>query len=444
MMDAGSISLARHFARRVRDMESPPPEVILAAQRSIYDTVGVMLAGRNHPVVRTLAGLPCAPGNAPLVSGGFASAETSALVNGAAAHVWDFDDTCYTGIQHASAVILPVLLGLAAERGSSPEALVRAFVAGSEIAYELGALCGDQHYFSGWWSTVTFGLIGAVAGAGCLMDLDEDALTNAIGMAGAAAGGTKSVFGSDAKPVLVGETGQRAIRFARMAGAGLTGPEAGFEGPTGFLACHDAMPLPATLPTPQWRLVTQGVLFKTNPVCSAAQAAIEAMGQVMRDTGLTPTDIDSIEVETSELVAVSLVQDAPRRPSQAQFSMPYALACTALHGKVRFQDLAPDALSDPRKQAIMARVRWAKTDRFDTAEMRATAPEPARVTIIDQSGQRHSAECLTAYGMPQRPLSETDLIEKFTTAAAFAELPNIESRINGFDPVATITVAAQS
>lgn len=429
-------------------MQAPPPEVIRAAQRSIYDTLGVMLAGRKHPVVHALAGLPTDPGPAPLVSGGFATADSAALLNGAAAHVWDFDDTCYSGIQHASAVILPVLLGLAGERGASLKALVHAFVAGSEIAYELGELCGEQHYFSGWWSTVTLGLIGAVAAAGSLIDLDEDALTSAIGMAAAASGGTKAVFGSDAKPVFVGETAQRAIRFARWAEAGLSGPEAGFEGATGFLARHDALPRQACphapLPDPHWRLLRKGVLFKTNPVCSAAQAAIEAMGDVMRHSELTPDDIARIEVETSALVAVSLVHDAPRCPAQAQFSMPYALACTALHGKVRFQDLAPDAVSDPRKLSLMGRIHWARCERLDTAEMRATAPEPAHVTIVDHTGQSHSSECLTAYGMPQRPLSDQDLMEKFKTAAAFADLQTIESRLNGFDPIATLSVAAKS
>ena len=56
-----------------------------------------------------------------------------------------------------------------------------------------------------------------------------------------------------------------------------------------------------------------------------------------------------------KLVYESLVFPNPSTPQEMQFSLPYALACAALHGRVRFEDLAPGAIS-PIKAALMARV----------------------------------------------------------------------------------------
>ena len=230
-----SDALSRHFAQFASMPPKPPDAVVRAADRAILDTLGVMIAGGAHPATRRLAhALPQHPGSAALAVGGFADSETTALINGMAAHVWDFDDTSYTGIMHGSAVVLPTVMALAAAVGADGDAIRNAFIAGSEIAYVLAETCGHGHYFHGWWSTVTFGLVGATAAAGAICGLTEAQMAAALGLAAAAAGGSKAVFGSDAKPFLVGDTARRAIGFARMAGAGLTCPVQGFEEGTGF------------------------------------------------------------------------------------------------------------------------------------------------------------------------------------------------------------------
>ena len=234
----------------------------------MLDTLGVMLAGGAHPSVRALAAAAArGEGRAALATGGRADAEAAALVNGAAAHVWDFDDTSYTGIMHGSAVVLPAGMALAQEVSSGAGALRRAFVAGSEVAYALAELCTHDHYFQGWWSTVTLGLTGATAAAGYLLELDEDAMTSAIGLAAVASGGGKAVLGTDAKPLLVGDAARRAVTLARAAKAGLTGPEDAFENERGFLKLlNRGVAREAELETigRRWRLCDPGLLFKTS------------------------------------------------------------------------------------------------------------------------------------------------------------------------------------
>jgi 2-methylcitrate dehydratase PrpD len=405
-------------------LSDAPSDVRRTARRAILDTLGVMAAGGAHPKVRALAsGLPPASGRCTVLCRGPGDAETAALVNGMASHVWDFDDTSYTGIMHGSAVVLPVALALAEERGATEEDLIAAFIAGSEVTYTLADICTHDHYFHGWWSTVTLGLIGATAAAARLLRLTTDQATHAIGLAAASASGGKSVFGTDGKGFLVGETARRAITFARTAQIGLTGPTAVFEDPRGFLALLNrgtaAMGEADTLGR-RWRLTEPGLLFKTSPVCSAAHAAIEQMASLMEEAGATADDIVSIKAEVPELVQISLVYPRPATAQEAQFSLPYALACAALHGRVRLDDLSPRKICAAEKAALMARVSTAVAPDLSTDEMRARYPESARLTVTLGAGRVVEGFCGEAYGMPRRPLTDEDLHRKFTGCIDFA------------------------
>jgi len=403
------------------------PDVVRgAADRAIRDTMGVMAAGGVHPSVRALADrLPGAPGPCSCLGRKAADAETAALINGMAAHAWDFDDTSYTGIMHGSAVILPAALALAEETAADEETLLAAFVAGSEIAYTIAEVAGHGHYFKGWWATVTFGLLGATAAAAKVLGLDVERTRNALGLAAASTAGGKAVLGTDGKPFLVGETAKRAIGFARAAGAGLSGPSGAIEGADGFLALlNDGASDVAEAETlgVRWRLIDPGLMFKTNPVCSAAHAPIEELARLLDEAGAGASDIAAIEAEIPELVHISLRYPRPKTVQQAQFSLPYALACAALHGRVRLEDLNADEIESPAKHALMEKVESAVAADLSTDDMRARYPESARLALTLADGRRLEGFCPEARGMPGRPLTDSQLAEKFERCLEFAGL----------------------
>ena len=113
-----------------------PEDTIVAARRAVFDTIGVIAAGAAHPAIvaltRAFAGNdgPCSvvgrkPGVTPVAA---------ALINGAATHAWDFDDTSYTGIMHGSAIILPAALAVA--DGVSASGRVLGFPEATELGHE--------------------------------------------------------------------------------------------------------------------------------------------------------------------------------------------------------------------------------------------------------------------------------------------------------------------
>jgi 2-methylcitrate dehydratase PrpD len=137
------------------DAGALPADVARAARRSLTDVVGVALAGSRHPTVARVAGHaargfaagPCRV-VAPDVSG--LSPPGAALVNATAAHVLDFDDTCFDGIVHGSAAVWPAVAAAAEAAGGSGADLLAGFVAGVEVEYALGRALGDALYFRGW------------------------------------------------------------------------------------------------------------------------------------------------------------------------------------------------------------------------------------------------------------------------------------------------------
>lgn len=425
-----------HWAATLTDSDIPS-DVHRTAHRAMLDTLGVMIAGGASADIRRLAGIwPDQSGACGLATGGRADAETAVLVNGAATHFWDFDDTSYTGIMHGSAVVFPTVLALAQETGASEDEARTAFIIGSEITYVMADIATQQHYFHGWWSTVTFGQIGATAAAARLLGCSESQIAQAIGLSAAAAGGAKSVFGTNAKPYLAGEAAQRAIRFARVISAGLSGPGDGIEGQTGFLhLLNNDVASPAQVETlgQRWRLVDPGLLIKLNPVCSAAHAAVEEIARLTYHADISLDDIDTILLEVPKLVRISLVHDDPETPAQAQFSLPFAAACAVLNGAVRLQDLNSETIHSADIRSLMGKTRIYEADDLSTDEARQKFPESARVRILLKDTTERTGFCGEAYGMPGKPLSDEDFLQKVQDCLAFADCSATVARIHHAD-----------
>ena len=104
----------------------------------------------------------------------------------------------------------------------------------------------------------------------CVLDLEVDGIADAMALALSNASGIKSTFGCDARPLGIGLVSSRGVDCACLAQHGLSGPDAVFEGPGGFLSLYgdDQHGDTEELRLGQrWRLVGPG-----NPDRSAALA----------------------------------------------------------------------------------------------------------------------------------------------------------------------------
>lgn len=424
---SSAIERAAHWAARLT-LDDIPESVRKVARDCFIDTLGVALAGATRPVVgkmRAVAeaqyGIGCAT-----VFGGKQrmSAPAAALVNGAAAHALDFDDNCYSGFVHGSAVIVPAVLAMAEAENVSGAEMLTAFVAGCEAEFAAGDAATAHLYEKGWWNTGVLGPIGAAVAAARIMKLDAEKTGYALGLAVAGAGGAKACFGTDGKPALCGRTAEQGVTAALLAREGCSGPLNAFEDSRGFATLfNDGIFLSECFADfgNTWRLLKPGVDIKRVPICLSAHAALDAVMDIMAAQRLNAADIAGVVCDVGPVVTANLVYDDPKTPQQAQFSLPFAIGCMLVHGDVALAQLDPAVLKNPALHDAMKRVSTVTTDRWTAgSEPARSCPEGAHVTITTKDGRSFEHFNGMARGTTARPLTEAEIAQKFMGCASRA------------------------
>ena len=111
------------------------------AKHAIQDVVACMVAGAGDEGAARLRSTidPYGTGPATVIGSEVkASAPWAALANGMSAHALDFDDNYLPGSTHATAVLIPALLGLGEEINATGRQLMDAYIIGLEIQAAVG------------------------------------------------------------------------------------------------------------------------------------------------------------------------------------------------------------------------------------------------------------------------------------------------------------------
>ncbi|MFL9866883.1 MmgE/PrpD family protein [Paraburkholderia fungorum] len=400
-----------------------PPAVATVATRATIDTIGVALAGSRTDVgsqARRFAGEIFGNGRATVWSSTLAlTAPGAAFANGVAAHALDFDDNCYAGFVHASAVVVPAAWAASQAAGRSGSAYLASYVAGVEAEFAVAEAMGLAPYQRGWWTTSLYGTIGACAAACHAFGLDAHATASALGFAIAGTGGTKAGFGTDAKALMVGRAAQTGVSAALLAREGCTGPDNALDGVNGIAALTGAE---AYSVTPfdtlgrTWRLLSPGLDVKRIPVCLSSHAAVDALRDLIGE-GLDVRHIERIVCDVPPIVVKNLVYAQPATRQQAQFSLPYALAATLLHGDVTLAGFDPAALAAPELLAAMQRVRMHTSERWADPVRLADAPEGAWLRVELRDGRAIERFRSAAVGTAASPMSDGEFDRKFISCA---------------------------
>jgi 2-methylcitrate dehydratase PrpD len=424
---SSAIELVAGWAAQLA-LDAIPTAVRQVARDCFVDTLGVALAGAARPVVRkmrTHAEAQYQDGAATVLGGQRRmSAPAAALVNGSAAHALDFDDNCYSGFVHGSAVIVPAVLAVAEIENASGAELLTAFVAGCEAEFAAGVAATPHLYERGWWTTGVLGPIGAAVAAARAMKLDTEQTGFAIGLAVAGTGGAKSCFGTDGKPALCGRTAEWGVTAALLARAGCSGPLTAFEDSRGFARLFNDDIFQGECFADfggTWRLLKPGVDIKRVPVCLSAHAALDAVMDIMAAQRIAAADIAAVVCDVGPVVTANLVYNHPTTPQQAQFSLPFAIGCVLVHGDIALAHLDPAILDDPALREAMSRVTNVTTDRWQQGSDNARRyPEGAFVTVTTRDGRSFERFNGFARGTTARPLSEIEIAGKFMACASGA------------------------
>jgi 2-methylcitrate dehydratase PrpD len=395
------------------------------ATRAFIDTLGVAIAARREECFSILAGtLGQAAGGATVVpTRGRATAAEAALLNGTAGHALDYDDVADEIKGHPSVVLVSALLALAEARGSSGRDLLEAYCVGFEVACAIArGLPVEPHYRRGWHATATVGILGAVAGAGRLLKLDQSQIQNALGIAASMASGSRQNFGTMTKPLHAGLVARDAVLAAELAAAGFTADPHQLEGPLGYFAQFGVDPrvseVRSALEQPRV-LLEHGLNVKKYPCCYGTHRMADA-ALSLRERGLRAADVRSIAISVEPDGLGAIIHHQPATGLQGKFSGEYVVGACLLDGSVRLSTFTDAMVNRQAAQELLRRV---------TIQESATPPfgshgyehayATLEVTLSDGSSVRE--RCDVPRGAAAVPLSDAELEAKFRDCLAFSE-----------------------
>lgn len=411
--------IALRLARAV--LQSDPardPAALAVARRLLMDVTGICVAARHEDYVRAALQAVEQPGPCTVIGapGGF-GVEAAAFVNGIAAHGEDFDDTYEGGPVHAGAVVVPALLAVAQRHALSGADLLRGIAIGVEVTCRLCAVAPTRVHKAGFHPTAIFGVVGAVAGIGAALHLDEGPLVDAFGLCGSMAGGIIEYLadGSWTKRMHPGWAAQSAYRAVRLAQAGFKGPATVFEGTHGLFhgfANTTTGDFEAMLAGFGERWLWTTIAFKPYACGTMAHPYIDC-ARALRRRGVTAEQVVSIECETAEGIVHRLweplaLKAAPPNAYAAKFSIPYAIAAGLILDDAGLAAYTEPVVQRADLRALAARVRYV-VDPANPYPRQFTGH--VRATLVDGTVLEERQGYFK--GGAEFPLSDADLEQKF-------------------------------
>lgn len=364
-------------------LDDVPSEARTAACQCILDWLGVTFAGSTEPLARILRA-EFAPDHGPATVIGSSQRvppKAAALINGAAGHALDFDDTNLFGGHHATAALLPAALALAEDTGVSGADLLTAYIAGIEVTARMRVVIGDEHYRQGWHITSTLGVYGAVAAAAWLMKLDTEQFGRAIGLATSQVGGVHANFGTMTKPFHAGFAAERGLLSAGLAQRGFTANPDAFEqafrqmsGDIDWGRVADRRDEWAVIDTNIKRFVSG----------HGTQATILATYSLV-EKGLTADDIVHAEVRTAAAVPQTAYGvRVPQDGLQSKFSLPGVCALVLLgHDLTIPASYSDENVTSPGFAELIRRIDLVGDPRFEQGAGQIVVQTRSRGTITE-------------------------------------------------------------
>jgi 2-methylcitrate dehydratase PrpD len=436
------VSVTEAIVRFALETRQVPDEVRGIATDHFVDGVAVMLAGateesgriaRAH--LRDLGGRAQA---AVLGSALRAPLQSAAWANGTAGHAMDYDDTqlatdpgsVYGLLTHPTVPVLAAALAVGEDQGGSGAALLDAYIIGVEVACRIADAIAPRHYGDGFHSTGTLGGFGAAAAAARLTGATLDQTLRAFGLAASMGAGLRENFGTMTKPFHAGRAAEAGVLAVLLAGRGWTAAPDILEAPRGFYRAAAGGFVPERIEGKLGRpyfFQEPGISIKPYPSGSLSHPAQDLLLELVREHDLRPEQIERIDVGTNSHVPNALIHMRPKTALEGKFSLPFCMAIGVLERRAGIAQFVDAKVRDSRTQALMQRVHMHVDPQLEALgynEMRMT------VAITLRDGRRLSGRADMAKGHPRKPMSRSELREKFMDCATLVmAAPQAESAL---------------
>lgn len=416
-----------------------PPDVIEAVKTRVIDTVGAAIAGSSSPGLEPLTGLVAGWRGSReatiLVYGNKVPAHLAAMVNAAMARARDIDDVHEPGGGHLSATFVPTLFVLAehAPRPISGKDYILAMALGTDFSARIR--CAFKERLG--WTADTFAPISIAAVAGKLYGFSRDQTLDAmgIGYAQSSCNSQGVIDGSLSVRLQQGFGARGGVLAADLARIGFTGPHRILQGTYGLYPLYGRNEYDPEVITRDLgkRFAIPETSLKPYPCCKHTHLPISTYFEIRKEHGLKPAQIRRIVINGNKMaynkVGSGENKYRPRNIVDAQFSIPFTLACAVTRGKVFIDDFTDEAIKDPAILDIASKVEV----RIDPEINKIPGSVvPIRFELETTDGRHLSKYAEFVKGHPKNPMTVAECAEKLRHCATFAARPLPERSLDRF------------
>lgn len=262
--------------------------------------------------------------------------------------------------------------------------------------------------------------MGSAAAAVKLLGLSPAQCGHALAIAASSAGAPLANTATQTKPLHIGNAARRGLEAAQLAQIGLRGNPAILDMDNGFGVYYkDYSPSAMAQPVDssfKWILEDQDVAFKRIPAHLGmhwvVDAALAARAKLERTVGYF--DHSQIRHVTLRVPPSKYIDcPSPATEHQARHSFQFNACSALLDDKVRVASFNTAQINRPALKQLLSKVK-VETPRDNQPSFDKMYCE---VQIETDQGQSVAARCDTFYGHWRKPLSQEDLVEKFTENA---------------------------
>ena len=391
-----------------------PRSLVDNLEITVLDTIGAAFVGSLQPWARRILTVAQGLGGTPeaLVVGQSWRTDVAraAFANGVL--IGAFECEPLTG-SHASGTVLPPALAACERERLDGAAFLTALAVGFEVSARIARTAVGLETVRGFHNPGTQGPFGAAAAVGKLYGLDEDRLTDALGIAGSSSAGLLEFAwsGGDTKRLHLGRAGQLGLESALLARQGVRGPASVLEGRYGYFNAFSTPPrlekLVEGLGT-AWAIEPPSL--KSYATHVTQQAVVAAIQDLKREHPLDPKAITRMVIRGAPRIMEE--RHSAREPQDVlggQYSLPFTTAVALTRDMSNPLVYNADAVADPTVRDLARRIELVplKEEAHETPGF-----WPAEITI-ECGGRRHSVHTRPHKGSPSNPFTWDEASEKF-------------------------------
>ena len=422
-----AVSVSRKMVRWARALgyEDLPPEVRHESKRALVDAVGCAIGGYGcdaHLIAQRVLNKLGGHAEATVIgTGAKTSVMNAAVLNGIMLRYLDYNDVYVVPVGKMVAgghlgEVIPGALALAEHRRIGGREFLATVVAGYELSARMLHACRELPFANRGWNTDSRGAVVMPMLAGRLMGLTEEQTVNAVGIS-ASTGMILGILDTDdeantlAKNFRFPSATHRALFSAYLAEEGFTGPERVLEGQRGFVeAVFQGDYSLDTLTAANQSFHILDNRYKPFAAESTAHGHLSATLHLVKTHDLKPSDIEAVTVRAGSRGIAHTGDAAKRHPMDketADHSSWYLTAVAILDREVSPRQYSRERYTDPKVEALMARVTLEVASEFDKQ------PMAGETVIRTRSGATLTHRVLDPKGTKENRMSDEDINDKF-------------------------------